>query len=90
MRPGYVQISEDGETFRTLLSLPGAQHDIRALPVRTFSFPQTSARYYRMVFTTGSGITTVGGPDQVVGFGAPATLPLTFDLTEALFYSVAV
>lgn len=87
MRPGYVQVSSDGKTFKTILSLPGAQHDIRALPVRTFSFPQIAARFYRVVFTTGSGITTVGGPDQAGGFMGPATPPTHFDLTEAIFHS---
>lgn len=87
MRPGYVEASEDGKTFRTLFSLPGAQHDIRALPVRTFSFPQTSARYYRLVFTKGSGISTVGDPDDFGGFGGPTKPPTHFDITEAVFYS---
>lgn len=85
IRLGYVQASQDGKTFRTLFALPGVQHDIRALPVRTFTFPAVEARVFRVVFTSGSGITTVGGPDDVGGFGGPTTAPTTFALTEARF-----
>ena len=84
MRAGYVEASDDGKTFRTIVALPGAQHDIRALPVRTFSFPETSARFYRIVFVPGGGMSTVGGPDDVSIF-APNP-PTSFDITEAIFF----
>jgi hypothetical protein len=85
MRPGAVKVSDDGKTFRTLVSLPGPQHDIRALPVRTFAFPTTTARFFRVEFFPGSGISTVGGPDGG-GFGAGAPSS-TFDVTEAIFHT---
>lgn len=85
MRQGYVQVSADGKVYKTLFALPGAQHDIRALPVRTFSFPAVTARYFRVVFIPGSGITTVGGPDDFGGFGMPLVAPKSFDITEAIF-----
>lgn len=86
-RPGYVQVSQEGKTFQTLFALPGVQHDIRALPVRTFSFPEVTARFFRVVFIAGAGITTVGGPDEVSLFGGPRTPPTTFALAEARFSS---
>lgn len=89
MRAGYVQASEDGITFRTLFSLPGPQHDIRAVPVRTFAFPEITAKFYRVVFTTGGGNTTVGGPDDFGGFRQPAAPPVSFDISEAIFSSEA-
>lgn len=89
MRAGYVQFSEDGKNYKTLLALPGPQHDIRALPVRTFSFPEVTARYFRVVFIKGTTMTTVGGPDDVGGFGGPTTAPRSFDIAEAIFHSGA-
>ncbi|MHA8087260.1 glycosyl hydrolase [Aquirufa sp. Wall-65K1] len=89
LRAGYVQSSEDGVTYKTLFPLPGPQHDIRALPVRTISFPEVTAKYYRVVFTTGNGNSTVGGPDDFGGFRQPASPPTSFDLSEAIFSTVA-
>jgi hypothetical protein len=89
MRAGYVQFSEDGKNYKTLLALPGPQHDIRALPVRTFSFPEVTAKYFRVVFVKGATMTTVGGPDDVGGFGGPTTAPKSFDIAEAIFHSGA-
>lgn len=87
MRPGYVQVSSDGKNFQTLFALPGVQHDIRALPVRTFSFPDVTARFFRVVFVAGSGITTVGGPDDVSPYFGATTPPTTFAVAEAIFSS---
>jgi hypothetical protein len=89
MRAGYVQASEDGKNYKTLLALPGPQHDIRALPVRTFSFPEVTAKYFRVVFVKGATMTTVGGPDDVGGFGGPSTAPKSFSIAEAIFNSGA-
>ena len=89
IRAGYVQSSEDGITYKTLFPLPGPQHDIRALPVRTISFPEVTAKYFRVVFTTGNGNSTVGGPDDFGGFRQPASPPTSFDVSEAIFSTVA-
>lgn len=86
MTTGYVQVSEDGKNFKTIVGLPGPQHDIRALPVRTYTFPDVSARYYRITFTGGSGMTTVGNFGSASYFG-PASTSAT--LLEAKFYSDA-
>lgn len=83
---GYVQVSNDGINFKTILSLPGPQHDIRALPVRTYTFPEVSARFYRITFTGGSGLTTVGD------FGSPGYFgpaPTTYNVTEIKLFGEA-
>jgi hypothetical protein len=49
MPTGSLQASDDGRAFRTLVSLPGPSG--RSLPVRTYAFPETRARFYRAVFT---------------------------------------
>lgn len=85
MRSGFVKASNDGIHYTTIVTMPGAQHDIRAIPVRTWSFSRVTAKYFRIEFTTGSGITTVGGPDDGGFFaGKPSN---EFDVLEAKFYS---
>jgi hypothetical protein len=86
MTTGYVQVSEDGLNFKTVVGLPGPQHDIRALPVRTYTFPEVSARYYRITFTGGSGITTVGNFGSASYFGPAST---SVNILEAKFFSDA-
>ncbi len=86
MRQGYVEVSNDGKTYKTLLALPGPQHDIRGLPVRTFAFPATTARFFRITFLPGAGITTVGGPDG--GRFADPSADF-FEVMEARFHSTA-
>jgi len=80
VRAGRVQVSDDGQFFRTLLTFPGPQHDIRALPVRTFAFPATTARYFRIEFVPGGGLSTVGTPNATAA---------NFGLTEAVFHGGA-
>ena len=46
---GEVQASMDGTDFFTLVTLPGAAYE--GAPLRTFSFPETSARFYRILLT---------------------------------------
>jgi len=47
---GRVLASDDGESFRTLVTLPGAQL-YRQGRVRTFAFSQTTAKFYRIELT---------------------------------------
>jgi hypothetical protein len=47
---GRLAVSNDGNIFRTVATLPGAQL-YRAGKVETISFPETSARYFRLEFT---------------------------------------
>jgi len=71
---GTVQASDDGNTFRTLVVLPGQEHNIRPIMVRTFAFPETTARYYRVELTRPSygmrGIRIPGAAGPGLG-GAP-------------------
>lgn len=47
---GNLLVSKDGQNFRTLITLPGAQL-YRQGWARTFSFPQTHAKIYRIELT---------------------------------------
>jgi hypothetical protein len=47
---GRLAVSNDGFNFRTIAILPGAQL-YRAGKVETISFPETSAKYYKLEFT---------------------------------------
>jgi hypothetical protein len=43
---GVVEASDDGQAFRVLATLPGEVR--QGLPVRTFAFPKTTARIFRL------------------------------------------
>jgi hypothetical protein len=47
---GRVQASNDGVKFRTLANLPG-RSGYRGGNIRTYAFPETSAKYYRVELT---------------------------------------
>lgn len=47
---GRVLFSNDGMSFQTLVTLPGAQL-YRQGKVRTFAFPETRTRYFRLKLT---------------------------------------
>lgn len=47
---GTLQVSDDGESFRTIAVLPGAQL-YRSGKVATTSFPPATARYFKLEFT---------------------------------------
>ncbi len=47
---GKVSASEDGVHFRTLVALPG-KSGYRGGNIRTYAFPETHARHYRIEFT---------------------------------------
>ncbi len=47
---GEVQASDDGSSWKTLVTLPGpAETASVAFPIRTFTFPETTAKYFRVV-----------------------------------------
>ena len=50
MPTGTLQASQDGRTFTTLVTLPGPSE--RGIPLRTYAFPETRARFYRLVLTS--------------------------------------
>jgi hypothetical protein len=47
---GRLAVSSDGQNFRTVATLPGAQL-YRSGKVETISFPETSAKFFRFEFT---------------------------------------
>jgi hypothetical protein len=46
---GEVQFSQDGTNWYTLVSLPGPSQTTGEFPVQTYSFPETTAKFYRVV-----------------------------------------
>jgi hypothetical protein len=77
MPRGSVQARVDGGRFVTLAALPGPSHF--SLPVRTYAFPETSARFYRVVFTE-----PVPGPLDAL-LGAPPVRQ--YDVAEVELHS---
>lgn len=79
---GRVFASEDGNVFQTLVTLPGAQLYRQGM-VRTYAFPETAARFYRIELTgapLGPAATMSEGPAQ------PAT---QYVLSEAVLHGGA-
>ncbi len=46
---GEVQFSQDGSNWLTLVNLPGPGETTGNFPVETYSFPETTAKFYRLV-----------------------------------------
>jgi hypothetical protein len=46
---GELRVSDDGTNFRTLVFLPGEDHN--PVPVHTYTFPEATARFYRLELT---------------------------------------
>jgi hypothetical protein len=68
---GEVQVSNDGTSFTPLAALPGQSRTgvFGPMPVQTYAVPDTTARYFRVVFTDlptpeGLGAALAGGPPQ--------------------------
>jgi hypothetical protein len=69
---GELQASVDGTRFVTLVTLPGPGHPFAGFPVRTYSFPETTARFYRVVLEP-----PAPGPiQQMMGLPAPREVKL--------------
>src|SRR6185503_4838680 len=47
---GQVQASQDGTTWVTLAHLPGPKPLFGGFPIRTYSLPDTTAKWYRLLF----------------------------------------
>lgn len=77
---GRVLASQDGTHYQTLVTLPGAQL-YRQGRVRTFAFPATTARFYRIEMT-GAPL----GPAETMN-QAPAQPDNAYVLTEALLHA---
>jgi hypothetical protein len=46
---GEVQCSNDGANWLVLVALPGPEQTTGGFPVQTYSFPETTAKFYRVV-----------------------------------------
>lgn len=79
---GRVTASEDGTTFYPLVVLPGAQL-YRQGQVRTFAFPATTAKFFRVEMTHAAL-----GPAQTMSQAATAPAA-EYELREARFHSGA-
>ncbi len=79
---GRILASDDGKDFRTLAVMPGPQ-GYHGAQVRTFAFPQTTARFYRIELS--------GAPlrPATVIEGGPVLQASEFTITEATLYSGA-
>jgi hypothetical protein len=62
---GQIQVSDDGRSYRTVVELPGAVQ-YRAGALKTYAFPETSARFVRVRMTGAAP-----GPDAVIYQTAP-------------------
>ena len=82
---GEVQASEDGTNFFTLVTLPGPAHE--GAPLRTFSFPETTARFYRVLLTPPPHPTPSPATD-IPAMRGPAP-PKEFRIAEMEFHSGA-
>jgi hypothetical protein len=76
---GRVLASDDGSTFRTLVVLPGEQL-YRQSMVRTYTFPETTAKFYRIEMT-GAPI----GPAATMS-QAPSEPAKQYVLSEAILH----
>ena len=79
---GRVLAGNDGASFRTLVTLPGAQLYRQGL-VRTFAFPAATARFYRIEMT-GAPLAPAATMSQ-----APAAPAAQYLLAEAVLHSGA-
>jgi hypothetical protein len=70
--PGALQASADGTRFVTLVTLPGPGHPFAGFPVRTWSFPETAARFFRVVLEP----PPPGPIQQMMGLPAPGEVKL--------------
>ena len=76
---GRVLASDDGKTFRTLVTLPGTQLYRQGM-VRTYAFPATTAKFYRIEMT-GAPI----GPAPTMS-QAPTAPAAQYVLSEAILH----
>src|ERR1700761_1470530 len=79
---GKILASDDGKTFRTVLTMPGPQ-GYHGASIRTYAFPATTARYFRIELDA-AGLT----PAAVI-HGGPLVPASNYVVTEAIFYTDA-
>jgi (4-O-methyl)-D-glucuronate---lignin esterase len=84
---GEAQASQDGANWITLASLPGPGHPDASFPVRTYSFPPITARFYRVTFRRSEPKPTDFLWSEFLGF--PMKPAPSFKLAEIEFHTGA-
>ncbi|PYV79708.1 MAG: glycoside hydrolase [Acidobacteria bacterium] len=84
---GEVQASPDGVNWTTITSLPGPSHPDAGFPVRTYSFPAITARFYRVIFRRREPKPTDFLWSEFLGF--PMKPAPSFKLAQIEFHSGA-
>ena len=79
---GRILASDDGHTFRTIVTMPGPQ-GYHGASIRTYAFPATTARYFRIELDA-AGLT----PAAVI-HGGPLVPASSYVITEAILYNDA-
>ncbi len=79
---GKILASDDGHTFRTIVTMPGPQ-GYHGASIRTYAFPATTARYFRIELAA-AGLT----PAAVI-HGGPLVPANSYVVTEAILYDDA-
>ena len=79
---GKILASDDGHTFRAIVTMPGPQ-GYHGASIRTFAFPATTASFFRIELDA-AGLT----PAAVI-HGGPLVPASSYAITEAIFYSDA-
>ncbi len=69
---GEVQFSQDGTNWSTLVSLPGPNQTTGGFPVQTYSFPETAAKFYRVVLRPPPPNPFIAAIAAELGFPTPA------------------
>ncbi|MGD1156922.1 MAG: glycosyl hydrolase [Terriglobia bacterium] len=77
---GEVQCSSDGTNWLTPVSLPGPIQATGGFPVQTYSFPETTARFYRVVLRPKAPDPFTAALAAELGFPLPA--PGSVNLAE--------
>jgi hypothetical protein len=70
---GEVQFSQDGTNWLTLVSLPGSSQTTGGFPVQTYSFPETTAKFYRVVMRPPKPNPFMAAIAADLGFPLPAS-----------------
>jgi hypothetical protein len=70
---GEVQFSQEGTNWLTLVSLPGSSQTTGGFPVQTYSFPETTAKFYRIVMRPPAPNPFMAAMAAELGFPLPAT-----------------
>lgn len=69
---GEVQSSSNATNWSTLVSLPGPEQTTGGFPVQTYSFPETTAKFYRVVMRPPSPNPFLVAMAAELGFPLPA------------------